>query len=173
MILSMANQTTFFMLTLLIGVVSGFIYDIFRIMRKLVKHPDILIQFEDLLYWLVVSILVFYFILHRNSGEVRVYAIIGVFSGMCLYFITLSILVIKVSVFIIEIIKKIISTAIYLMLFPLKLLVKLLTPYGQAIKKWVNERYNTTKSIVRKTNRLAGIKMASFKRDIYIIRKKI
>ena len=173
MILSMADQTTFFMLTVLLGAVSGFIYDIFRIIRKIVKHPDFLTQFEDLLYWVVVSILFFYYILHRNSGEVRIYAIIGMFSGMCLYFLTLSKLIIRASVFIIDLVKKIISAAVRIILIPLKFLVKLLSYPGLAIKKWVLDRYSDTKTIIRKTNRLAGIRITNLKREIYIIRKKI
>jgi hypothetical protein len=104
---------------------------------------------------------------------VRVFAIIGVFFGMCLYFATLSGLIIKASVFIIDIIKKIIITAVNIILFPFKLLIKLLSYPGRAIKKWTLKQLDNGKSIARKTNRLAGIKMRNLRKEMYIIRRKI
>ena len=173
MILSMADQARFFVWTLLLGAAAGITYDAFRIIRKVVKHPDILTHLEDLLYWLFITIAVFYFVLHHNSGEVRIYAIIGLFSGMCLYFVSLSSLVIKVSVLIIDIAKKIIFTATNIILYPLKLLYKLLSYPGRVIKKWSIKQYEHSKKIIRNTNRLAKIKIIKMQREIYIIRKKI
>jgi len=173
MILSMAEQARFFLWTMLLGAVSGIIYDIFRIFRKTIKHPDFLTQIEDLLYWLFISILIFYFILHRNSGEVRIYAIIGVFTGMCLYFFTLSRFIIQASVFIIELIKKIILTSVNIILLPFKLLLKLLSYPARAVKKWMIKQFGFGKSILHRTHRYAGLKMSSLKKEMYIIRKKI
>ena len=173
MILSMADQATFFLWTMLLGAVSGVVFDVFRICRKVIKHPDILTQIEDLLYWLFVSVLIFYFILHRNSGEVRIYAIIGVFAGMCLYFLTLSRLIISASVLIIDIIKKIIITAVKILLLPIKFIARLLLIPMRAMKRWSLKRYESGKRIMRHTYRFAGIKMTNIKREVYIIRKKI
>jgi len=173
MILSMADQARFFLWTMILGAVSGVIFDIFRIVRRIIKHPDFLTQAEDLLYWLVISVLIFYFILHHNSGEVRIYAIIGVFSGMSLYFLTFSRLIIKASVFIIDLIRKIIITTVKILLMPLKFIIKLLSYPARAIKKWSGNQFNAGKSIMRRASRYAGFKASNVKREIYIIRKKI
>jgi spore cortex biosynthesis protein YabQ len=173
MILSMADQARFFLWTMILGAVSGMAYDIFRITRRVVKHPDFLTQIEDLFYWLFVSVLFFYFILHHNSGEVRIYAIIGIFSGMCLYFLTLSRLLVKASVFLIGVIEKIILTAIHMLLMPLRFTIKLLSYPANAFKRWSVKRYNSGKSLMRRSSKVAGFKMARLKNDMYIIRKKI
>jgi len=173
MILSMADQATFFLWTMILGAVSGVVYDIFRIIRKVIKHPDFLTQVEDLLYWLFISILIFYFILHRNSGEVRIYAIIGVFSGMCIYFLTLSRLVIMSSVFIINIVEKIVIMAFHILLLPVRFMIKLLSYPAYALKRWSMRRVRSGKRLMKHTYRFAGIKMTNFKREMYIIRKKI
>ncbi|MDR2650248.1 MAG: spore cortex biosynthesis protein YabQ [Clostridiales bacterium] len=169
----MAEQARLFLWTMILGAVTGVAFDFFRIARITVKHPDFLTQIEDLLYWLFASVLIFYFILHRNSGEVRIYAIIGVFSGMCLYFISLSGVIIKTTIFIIDIIKKIIITTVNIIMFPFKLLINLLSYPVRAIIKWSLKRAAHGKSIARKANRFAKIKMRNFKKEIYIIRKKI
>ena len=173
MILSMADQARFFLWTMLLGAVSGIAYDIFRIIRKIIKHPDILTQIEDMLYWLVISVLVFYFILHRNNGEVRIHAIIGVFTGMCLYFLSLSRLIIAASVFIIDLIKKIIIASVKILLFPVKLLIHLLSYPARALARWSVIRFNAGKRLMRHTHRYAGIRMSKLRKEMYIIRKKI
>jgi len=173
MILSMADQARFFLWTMILGAASGAAFDIFRITRRIIKHPDFLTQIEDLIYWLFISVLIFYFILYHNSGEVRIYAIIGVFAGMCLYFVTLSRLIIKASVFIIGIIKKIIITAVNMILFPFKLIIRLLSYPARAVGRWSHRQFDGGKSVARRTRRIAGIKMTHMKRDMYIIRKKI
>jgi len=169
----MADQARFLLWTMILGAVSGAAYDIFRIIRKIIKHPDFFTQIEDLLYWIFISLLIFYFILHYNSGEVRIYAIIGVFSGMCLYFLTVSRLIIKVSFFIIELIKKIIRMTIHILLIPVKFVLRLLHYPARAVKKWSIKRLDSGKHVVRYTYRFAGIKANNVKKEMYIIRKKI
>ena len=169
----MADQAWFFLWTMVLGAVSGVVYDIFRIIRKIIRHPDFFTQIEDFLYWILTSILIFYFILHYNSGEVRVYAVIGVFSGMCLYFFTLSKLLIAICVFIIDILKKIIITSINIILLPLKILVRVLSYPARAIKRWCIKKAWEGKALMRHTSRFAGIRMLKLKKEMHIIRKKI
>jgi len=169
----MADQARFFLWTMILGAASGAVFDVFRIFRRIIKHPDFLTQIEDLLYWLFISVLIFYFILYHNSGEVRIYAIIGVFAGMCLYFATLSRLVMKVSVFLIDLVKKIILTTVNILLLPIKLIIRLLSYPARRLGKWSLKRLDAGKSVARRAKRIAGIKMMNFKRDMYIIRKKI
>ena len=173
MILSMADQARFFIWTMVLGAAAGIIYDVFRIVRRMIKHHDIFTQIEDLIYWLVVSVLIFYFILHRNNGEVRIYAIVGVFSGMCLYFISLSQAFVTASVAVINILKKIIAKTIGILLIPVKFLLKLLSYPVRIVRNWLFRQLSSGKSIAKKTNRFAGMKVTDLKNDLYIIRKKI
>jgi len=173
MILSMADQARFFLWTMILGAISGAVYDIFRIVRRIIRHPDFLTQIEDLLYWLLISILIFYFILHRNSGEVRIYAIIGVFAGMCLYFATLSRLFIKASVFIIEIIKKILIATVHILLMPFRLIIRLLSFPARLLGRWSSRQFKAGKKYMRRLYRFTGSRVLKFKKEMYIIRKKI
>ena len=52
MILSMGSQVKLFLLTILLGVITGFIYDLIKTLRKILKHNNFMIQVEDFLFWI-------------------------------------------------------------------------------------------------------------------------
>jgi spore cortex biosynthesis protein YabQ len=113
-------------MTVSIGFFIGFVYDLFRILRKTIKHPNIIIQIEDIIYWIFVSLIMFYILLSRNYGEVRAFSIIGAFLGMLIYFLTLSQLFLPITVKVIDFTKKIIVFVIKIVLLPIKFVVKLI-----------------------------------------------
>jgi spore cortex biosynthesis protein YabQ len=173
MILSMSEQAQFFVLTVLLGAAVGIVYDCFRIIRLAFRHPDFLTQIEDLIYWLVSTLIIFYVILHRNNGEVRIYALLGVLLGMIIYFCTLSRLIMKISVTIINLVKKIIHFLITIVLFPFKLILKLLGYPARAIKKWTLKEASSGKKVLQKSGRYAKIRAGKVKEELYIIRRKV
>jgi len=126
MILSMSGQAWLFLGTVAAGFVNGFVYDIFRIARKTARHKSWLVQIEDVLYWTIASVLMFYFMLRQNHGEVRFFAIVGAAIGMVLYFNSLSPLVIKISVAVINFIKNVILTIVRIILIPIRILIRLI-----------------------------------------------
>jgi len=69
--------------------------------------------------------------------------------------------------------KKIIATTVNIILYPFRLLIYILSFPGRAIKRWFLKQYSQGKSIAKKTNKLAGMRVANLKNEIYIIRKKI
>jgi len=125
--MSIHEQTMLFLSTILAGVGMAVIYDMFRIFRKMVKHSNTLVYLEDAAYWIIVSILMFYFMLSQNYGEIRIFTIIGAAIGAVLYIATLSPFIIKFSVIIIDFIIRIIATAVKIILAPIKLLVKIIS----------------------------------------------
>ncbi|MDR1639395.1 MAG: spore cortex biosynthesis protein YabQ [Clostridiales bacterium] len=172
MILSMSQQALQFIWTVAIGAAAGVVFDFFRLIRKTFKHPDFLTQLEDFAYWLTVCVLAFYFILHKNGGEVRIYSIIGIFVGMGLYFATLSILVMKITTAAIELIKRVIVKTIQLLLIPVKLFIKLLGYPARGIKNTATNAAHGGKSLLRKTNSYAKMKAGRIARDLTIMRTK-
>lgn len=72
------------------GLVSAFLYDLFRLKRRLVKTAAIMIHIEDVLYWIAASIILFLSSYVLSSGETRFYFFAGVLLGALLYFILLS-----------------------------------------------------------------------------------
>jgi len=125
MILSMSGQAWLFLGTVAAGFVIGFVYDIFRIARKTANHKTWLVQLEDVLYWTIASVIMFYFMLRQNYGEVRFFAIVGAAIGMLLYFNSLSSVIIKVSVTVINFVKNVIFAIIRIILVPIRILIQL------------------------------------------------
>lgn len=173
MILSMSGQARLFLLTIAIGFFIGFVYDVFRIIRKTFHHPDFLTQLEDVLYWLLVTFVMFYFMLNKNYGEIRAFSIIGAFLGMGIYFLTLSFLVMKVSLTVIDFLKKVLSAMLTIILFPLKVIWKLLSfPLG--FLRFVGRNFFLqTKKRLKKSHTYVRIKGHRLFRDLKIIIKKI
>jgi len=166
MILSMSAQAWLFLTTVAMGFVIGFAYDVFRIVRKTVSHRHWVVQLEDIIYWVGVSLLMFYFMLHRNYGEVRFFSIAGAALGMIIYFYSLSLLVMKVSVAVIEFLKKVVLTAARILLGPVRLLLKILIPPG----KWL---LRGARGKMRHVKRGAGQQLRGIRRNIFIMLKKV
>jgi len=158
----MSSQAILFLLTVVLGALIGFIYDIFRIFRKTVKHKDFFIFIEDTVYWLIVSFVMFYFMLNQNDGEIRFYAIVGAFLGMILYFYTVSIFVMKISMAVIKVIKKIFNIIFKVISFPIKIIIKIFKIIISPFKK-----------VLKKLKNYARIKADKLLKDIKIIIKKV
>lgn len=123
MILSMSNQFILFLMSTALGFISGFIYDLFRVFRRIIKHNKFFVQLEDFIYWIILALIIFFIILQKNSGEIRAFLFLGFFIGMILYFTTLSRLFLKFSKKLIDFIKQILKV-VFLPVFSVYLFFK-------------------------------------------------
>ena len=79
------QEVTFFLHSVLMGLIITFAYDWIRIFRRLFKHGRVLTSVEDLLYWFACGIGVFYMLYRENSGVLRWFAVMGAALGMLFY----------------------------------------------------------------------------------------
>ena len=79
------QEVTFFLHSILMGLIITFAYDWIRIFRRLFKHGKVLTSIEDLLYWFACGIGVFYMLYRENSGVLRWFAVMGAALGMLFY----------------------------------------------------------------------------------------
>ena len=63
------------LLSLLVGGWLMLVYDLFRVLRLMVKHSSFVRGIEDFLFWIFAGV----------DGGLRLYAIVGVLVGMSLY----------------------------------------------------------------------------------------
>lgn len=82
---SIIRDNYFLLYSLILGVSVTVLYDLLRIFRRVVKHGNALVSIEDLLYWVVVAISVFYMMHEENNGTMRWFAILGAAVGMLFY----------------------------------------------------------------------------------------
>ncbi len=79
------NELKLFGICLLLGVLIGLFYDVFRIGRKLIVHKEWLVDLEDLFFWMLTAWFVFRTLFQYNQGALRGYAFLGMFLGVILY----------------------------------------------------------------------------------------
>lgn len=168
MILSMKSQIFIFAYIIGIGFLTGILYDLFRIIRKVIKHSNFFIHIEDIIYWILVTFIVFRFIISKNNGETRLFLIAGVMVGMILYFYTLSFIFVNSIMSVLHIIEKIIKTVIAIILFPIKLLIKIILVPLRIIKNFIIKLL----SIIKKATSIGRIKTKKSIQNIKILFKK-
>lgn len=122
---SVSQEITIFLWCLVCGALTAVVFDLFRIMRKLIFSGDIRTSFEDIAYWVLSSLIIYYFVLRFNSGEIRWYMIIGMALGALFYLLTFSAFFIKGTVGIIRFFIKIFSLLLKILLIPVRFIIKI------------------------------------------------
>ena len=69
-----------------LGVKLMLLYDGIRLFRCIIRHPRIIRDIEDLLFWVVSAFGICYLLFLENAGKVRMYALTGTALGMLLYY---------------------------------------------------------------------------------------
>ena len=73
------------LLSLLVGGWLMLVYDLFRVLRLMIKHSSFVRGSEEFLFWIFAGIVTFMLLYEQNDGGLRLYAIVGVLVGMALY----------------------------------------------------------------------------------------
>ncbi len=81
----MASENEFLLHALLMGIFITFVYDILRILRRVIPHGGFMVSLEDLLFWIYCAEKVFLMMYHESDGNLRWFAVIGALAGMLLY----------------------------------------------------------------------------------------
>ena len=173
MILSMGYQIKLFLLTVLIGLISGFVYDLIKVTRRIIKHSNFIVQLEDFLYWIIISAATFFVLLNKNSGQVRGFCILGALFGMILYAFILSKSVVKLLYSIINFVIKVSINTIKIVLTPIKIMLKILNIPYSFLKFYFDKIYLATKKSLHASNHYAKIRSKKLLNNIKIIFKKI
>lgn len=120
------NQFYLLCVFIISGLIIGTFFDLFRILRKSFKTPDIVTYMEDILFWILTGIFLLYTIFHFSLGEIRLYMFISLGIGLIMYFLIISKYFISLNVKIIDIIKNIIEKILYITLLPFNIIFKIL-----------------------------------------------
>ena len=166
MIPYVSGQAWLFLSTVVVGMVIGLFYDIFRIIRKTTPHRAWVVQLEDVLFWVTATGAMFYFMLQHNYGEIRVFSLLGTACGVVLYMATFSPWVLKVSTAVINFVKRVVTTVVGIICLPFKFLYRLISPPA---RKFLAKRRKN----LRTAARYGKIHVKKMSRDWSILRKKV
>lgn len=96
------HEVYFLLQAVILGMFITFVYDGFRILRRVIVHNNFFISIEDFIFWLVCGAITFSLLYYENNGTLRWFAILGSAVGMVLYKLTLSRIFVKSTVFILN-----------------------------------------------------------------------
>jgi spore cortex biosynthesis protein YabQ len=67
------------------GIITGVLFDFYRLIRGLTGLNKIIVFIEDTLFWLFTAIVVFIFLMYTNYAYLRMYVYILLIVGIYLY----------------------------------------------------------------------------------------
>ena len=158
------SQEYMLAVSIMAGVFLGFIWDIYRLIRHYGKFKTAGTVIGDILYWIISIILSTRLILDISYGNVRFFILMGFLTGALLYFYGTSRYVLKLFIFIIDSILKVIKTVFHLLIDPVKFIIRkiksliksLLHPVKlkyTAIEKKLKKRYKFLKFKLKKVSK--------------------
>ena len=110
--------------SIMAGVFLGFIWDIYRLIRHYGKFKTTGTVIGDIIYWIVSITISTRLILDISYGNVRFFILMGFVAGALLYFYGISSYVLKLFIFIIDSIIKVIKTVLHLLIDPIKFIIR-------------------------------------------------
>ena len=88
--LSVADQTTYFLCSIVLGLILGALYDLLRAVRMLVRARGVSVAVTDVVFFTVCGVITSLFALPFNKGDVRAFIIFGEAVGFLAYRLTLG-----------------------------------------------------------------------------------
>ncbi len=79
------GELLFFARSFLLGFLLRLGYEPLILARKLFRHPKLLVDVQDIVFWTAGSFLMFGLLFRENNGTPRFFSIIGILAGMALY----------------------------------------------------------------------------------------
>ena len=132
MILSISAQASMFLRLAAAGAAAGALFDLFRAARRVVPHPNALTHAEDALWVLLVLAATLWLLFTRNGGDMRGYVLLGLALGMVLYFAAVSPVVLRVFVWLLGMLKRVLFAFLRLATLPIRVLRRVLhVPYAK------------------------------------------
>lgn len=144
--ISLSQETYILLATIYGGILIAFIYDLYKIFRKIFHPKKIATFIQDFLFWLIISVVAFYVLIMSNQGALRFYNFLGFLIGAFAYTWLLSDAIIKTLLFILIKIKTFLLDFYQIIIYPLRVGLCLIeVPYSYCKTK--------TKPIYYKTRR--------------------
>lgn len=92
----MHRELTLFFQSACLGAVLLLCYDLLLVFRSLIRHSNVLIMVQDILYWIAAGLLIFRGIYRGNEGSIRSFLFLGSMAGYLLCRETISPVFLKI-----------------------------------------------------------------------------
>lgn len=154
------SQEYMLVVSIMGGMLLGFIWDIYRLLRHYIKLGGFGTAIGDVVYWIISIYISIQLIFYVSYGNVRFFILIGFVFGALLYFYGISRYTLKVFIFVVDTFIKIIKKILNILIAPAKLMYKyiliLLSPIKkrcEIIKIKAKKRYKFFKFKIKKISK--------------------
>ncbi|MDD6806853.1 MAG: spore cortex biosynthesis protein YabQ [Oscillospiraceae bacterium] len=131
-------QTKYFFYSIFVGVLIALIYDLFRLIRKIIyKKINPKLYLSDILTPIIASLLLTVFTVVFGFGQIRIYSILGSIIGFVIYINTVGLLTFRIEDFLSFIISKGIA---FFVVKPILFLLKVLKKIKCILYNELNQR---------------------------------
>ncbi len=144
---TLSDQTKIFFLSLGMGFLLGILYDVFRIIRMIAFGNRKSFWVQDILYFLVCTVVSFLFFLAINNGNVRGYELFGEALGWLIYYFSFGTAAIWLSEIIVSFFKRFFGGVLKIIISPFR---KLFCLFHRIFTKIVKKTRKILKKIGKK-----------------------
>lgn len=159
--MSLSEETTIFLIFVVMGMVFSIIFDVFRAIRKIKKSNTKTIYFQDIIYFLIVGIILLFMIINYMNTELRIYLILAILLGVIIYISTVGTIVMNAIVKIMKISGKFIDFLILPILIYKTVFRKQIT----ILKKYVTNCCKKIKYMINLNRNKKNFKFLKTKED--------
>lgn len=123
MIMSISYQIRLIIFSFFAGLITGVLFDLYRIIRGFTNLNKLVVFIEDILFWIFSAITVFIFLLYTNYAYTDTYVYLWIGFGICLYFKLISKLFISGEIKILKSLGRFIRVVLNVVKYPLKIII--------------------------------------------------
>lgn len=147
--IDLAKEIYIFLFAINQGIILGLLYDIYKAIRNLFKPKKVLGVVEDITLWIIITFIVFTFLLRHLNGVFRGFVFIGFLIGGLFYLKILSGFTFPIIFKIFKLIFYLINEIIKTILYPFKAIFKLIKKKRIKNKKIRSEFKNQTRRYLK------------------------
>lgn len=118
--ISVSQEAYILLATIYGGILIGFIYDLYKIFRKVFHPKKIATVIQDFFFWIIISLVAFYVLIISNQGALRFYNFLGFIIGGAVYNFFLSEIVTNAMILILRALKRFMIDLYQLIAYPFR-----------------------------------------------------
>ena len=150
---NIVDEFYIFLIAINYGLILGGIYDFYRVFRYFSKPKKILTAVEDLLFWIIITLIVFVFLVNKTDGIVRGFVLLGFIIGYVFYIKVISFYSYKFLKKTFELIFGLISEIMKIMLYPLGKVFKFCGGKANKLSMILKDLLKDSKKYIKITRR--------------------
>lgn len=126
MVISINQQFGLIVFSLVSGIITGVLFDLYRLIRGFNNSNKIITFIEDTLFWIFTSVVVFAFLLYTNYAYIGMYVYLWIGIGIYLYMKLISRFFIRSQYKLFKFLGRAFRVTINLILYPFQSIIYLI-----------------------------------------------